>query len=195
MGYCEPLMYESAYCERLKSFIITNMQWIQDQIENNPNSPYWYQVQWAGLKKIPYTTSFFKGQKSDFVLSVSSSGASGIAAAQRFGGQLQWSAVFANRVILSQPIWLPVSSYLLFCIIQTCFTLFCWDFKLSLAVAQTDFSKWAETLRTWNRLWINPVKPDPLALAPALHWLSFCLTIRNCWCHMTPGTPTRPCCA
>ncbi|XP_003451715.1 putative phospholipase B-like 2 [Oreochromis niloticus] len=44
MGYCEPLMYESAYCERLKSFIITNMQWIQDQIENNPNSPYWYQV-------------------------------------------------------------------------------------------------------------------------------------------------------
>lgn len=45
MGYCEPLMYESAYCERLKAFIITNMQWIQDQIENNPNSPYWYQVQ------------------------------------------------------------------------------------------------------------------------------------------------------
>ncbi|KAM7391879.1 hypothetical protein PAMP_022529 [Pampus punctatissimus] len=43
MGYCVTI--ESGYCERLKAFITTNLQWIQEQIEKQPSSPYWYQVQ------------------------------------------------------------------------------------------------------------------------------------------------------
>lgn len=44
MGYCGPFTSESDYCQRLKVFIATNMQWVQEQIEKQPTSPYWYQV-------------------------------------------------------------------------------------------------------------------------------------------------------
>ncbi|KAG7490568.1 hypothetical protein JOB18_038353 [Solea senegalensis] len=50
MGYCGPFKSQTGYCERLKAFISTNLQWVQDQIEKNPNSPYWYQVRLALLQ-------------------------------------------------------------------------------------------------------------------------------------------------
>ncbi|XP_035514856.1 putative phospholipase B-like 2 [Morone saxatilis] len=50
MGYCGPFTSQSVYCERLKAFITTNMQWIQEQIEKQPSSPYWYQVRLALLQ-------------------------------------------------------------------------------------------------------------------------------------------------
>ncbi|XP_030271663.1 putative phospholipase B-like 2 [Sparus aurata] len=50
MGYCGPFTSESDYCQRLKVFIATNMQWVQEQIEKQPTSPYWYQVRLALLQ-------------------------------------------------------------------------------------------------------------------------------------------------
>ncbi|XP_061674338.1 putative phospholipase B-like 2 [Syngnathoides biaculeatus] len=44
VGYCGPFSRDSGYCDRLKNFITINLQWIQEQIEKEPNSPYWYQV-------------------------------------------------------------------------------------------------------------------------------------------------------
>lgn len=54
MDYCGPFTAHSGYCERLKAFISINMQWIQDQIETQPNSPYWHQV--CGLLGLFYHT-------------------------------------------------------------------------------------------------------------------------------------------
>ncbi|XP_033828794.1 putative phospholipase B-like 2 [Periophthalmus magnuspinnatus] len=50
MGYCGPFKAQSDYCERLKYYISTNLLWVQDQIEKQPNSPYWYQVHLALLQ-------------------------------------------------------------------------------------------------------------------------------------------------
>ncbi|XP_034729030.1 putative phospholipase B-like 2 [Etheostoma cragini] len=50
MNYCGPFSSESGYCERLKAFITTNLQWVQEQIEKQPSSPYWYQVHLALLQ-------------------------------------------------------------------------------------------------------------------------------------------------
>lgn len=50
MGYCGPFKAQSGYCDRLKSFITTNLQWVQDQIEKKLDSPYWYQVRLALLQ-------------------------------------------------------------------------------------------------------------------------------------------------
>ncbi|XP_077600710.1 putative phospholipase B-like 2 [Stigmatopora nigra] len=50
MGYCGPFSKDSGYCNRLKDFITINLQWIQKQIENEPNSPYWHQVRLALLQ-------------------------------------------------------------------------------------------------------------------------------------------------
>ncbi|XP_015253869.1 PREDICTED: putative phospholipase B-like 2 [Cyprinodon variegatus] len=50
MGYCGPFLSETSYCERLKAFISANTRWVQDQVENEPNSPYWYQVGLALLQ-------------------------------------------------------------------------------------------------------------------------------------------------
>ncbi|XP_060926880.1 putative phospholipase B-like 2 [Limanda limanda] len=50
MGYCGPFTSQAGYCERLKAFITTNLQWVQDQIEKHLNSPYWYQVRLALLQ-------------------------------------------------------------------------------------------------------------------------------------------------
>lgn len=44
MGYCGPFTSQSGYCERLKVFIASNLQWVQEQLEKQKNSPYWYQV-------------------------------------------------------------------------------------------------------------------------------------------------------
>ncbi|XP_028270012.1 putative phospholipase B-like 2 [Parambassis ranga] len=50
MDYCGPFTSQSGYCKRLKAFITTNMQWVQEQIQKQPNSPYWYQVHLALLQ-------------------------------------------------------------------------------------------------------------------------------------------------
>ncbi|XP_037114119.1 putative phospholipase B-like 2 [Syngnathus acus] len=50
MGYCGPFSRDSGYCDRLKTFITINLQWIQEQTEKEPNSPYWYQVRLALLQ-------------------------------------------------------------------------------------------------------------------------------------------------
>ncbi|XP_008280257.1 putative phospholipase B-like 2 [Stegastes partitus] len=49
MGYCGPFS-QSSYCERLKAYITANLLWVQEQIEKQPNSPYWYQVRLALLQ-------------------------------------------------------------------------------------------------------------------------------------------------
>ncbi|XP_067680247.1 putative phospholipase B-like 2 isoform X2 [Haliotis asinina] len=42
-GYCdEPY---SAYCRRLRNFLETNLNWIRTSIKNNPDDPYWHQVE------------------------------------------------------------------------------------------------------------------------------------------------------
>ncbi|XP_046365678.2 putative phospholipase B-like 2 [Haliotis rufescens] len=42
-GYCdEPY---SAYCQRLRDFLETNLNWIRTSIKNNPDDPYWHQVE------------------------------------------------------------------------------------------------------------------------------------------------------
>lgn len=50
MGYCGPFKAQSDYCDRLKTFISTNLQWVQDQIVKHPDSLYWYQVRLALLQ-------------------------------------------------------------------------------------------------------------------------------------------------
>ncbi|XP_053727251.1 putative phospholipase B-like 2 [Synchiropus splendidus] len=50
MNYCGPYASEATYCERLKAFITANLQWVQEQIQSQPNSPYWYQVRLALLQ-------------------------------------------------------------------------------------------------------------------------------------------------
>lgn len=67
MGYCGPFTSESGYCERLKAFITANLQWVQEQMEKQPSSPYWYQVLTEHLedKCNPFHEwkKMFKGQK------------------------------------------------------------------------------------------------------------------------------------
>uniref|UniRef100_A0AAV2MRD7 RRM domain-containing protein n=1 Tax=Knipowitschia caucasica TaxID=637954 RepID=A0AAV2MRD7_KNICA len=50
MDYCGPFKAQSDYCNQLKHYISTNLQWVQAQIEKQPNSPYWYQVRLALLQ-------------------------------------------------------------------------------------------------------------------------------------------------
>ncbi|KAM6155757.1 putative phospholipase B-like 2 [Rhynchocyon petersi] len=44
VNYCGPFQYEAGYCEKLKSFLETNLEWMQDQMELNKDSAYWHQV-------------------------------------------------------------------------------------------------------------------------------------------------------
>ncbi len=41
MGFCAT---PSAYCQKLKSYLLTNFAWIENKIEKNPNDKYWHQV-------------------------------------------------------------------------------------------------------------------------------------------------------
>ncbi|XP_034026103.1 putative phospholipase B-like 2 [Thalassophryne amazonica] len=50
VGYCGPFSAESGYCERLKDYITANLQWVQEQIAEQPSSPYWHQVYLALLQ-------------------------------------------------------------------------------------------------------------------------------------------------
>lgn len=49
VNYCGPFEYEVGYCEKLKSFLETNLEWMQREMELSQDSPYWHQVGWAAL--------------------------------------------------------------------------------------------------------------------------------------------------
>lgn len=49
VNYCGPFEYEVGYCEKLKSFLEANLEWMQREMELSPDSPYWHQVSQAAL--------------------------------------------------------------------------------------------------------------------------------------------------
>uniref|UniRef100_A0A667YE30 Phospholipase B-like n=1 Tax=Myripristis murdjan TaxID=586833 RepID=A0A667YE30_9TELE len=59
VNYCGPYAFETGYCQRLKAYITTNLQWIQAQIEEQPDSPYWHQVRLALLQLKGLEDSFY----------------------------------------------------------------------------------------------------------------------------------------
>uniref|UniRef100_A0A8C8R7D0 Phospholipase B-like n=1 Tax=Pelusios castaneus TaxID=367368 RepID=A0A8C8R7D0_9SAUR len=50
VGYCGPFKYQTDYCEKLKSFIKTNLAWMEEQMEKGEDPEYWYQVRLALLQ-------------------------------------------------------------------------------------------------------------------------------------------------
>ncbi|XP_072352395.1 putative phospholipase B-like 2 isoform X1 [Scyliorhinus torazame] len=42
--YCGPFKYQTAYCEKLKNYIETNLAWIEDQLARVGDEAYWHQV-------------------------------------------------------------------------------------------------------------------------------------------------------
>ncbi|KAF6082527.1 phospholipase B domain containing 2 [Phyllostomus discolor] len=44
VNYCGPFEYEVGYCEKLKSFLEANLEWMQREMELNEDSAYWHQV-------------------------------------------------------------------------------------------------------------------------------------------------------
>uniref|UniRef100_A0A3B3HSJ2 Phospholipase B-like n=1 Tax=Oryzias latipes TaxID=8090 RepID=A0A3B3HSJ2_ORYLA len=78
MGYCGPFVSDSSYCERLKAFIKANLEWMQEQIEKQPTSPYWYQahlvlLQLKGLEdgyndQLSFPTGHFSINPMGFIL-------------------------------------------------------------------------------------------------------------------------------
>ncbi|XP_062310683.1 putative phospholipase B-like 2 [Osmerus eperlanus] len=63
MNYCGPFTFHSGYCHRLKSYISTNLQWVTDQIDKDPESPYWHQVRLA-LLQLKGLEDLYNGQMS-----------------------------------------------------------------------------------------------------------------------------------
>ena len=49
VNYCGPFEYEVGYCEKLKSFLEANLEWMQREMELSPDSAYWHQVGQAAL--------------------------------------------------------------------------------------------------------------------------------------------------
>lgn len=70
VDYCGPFRSHTGYCERLKAFITANLQWVQEQITKQQNSPYWHQVYglpWSFcLAQSPLYISV-KGPKMSFI--------------------------------------------------------------------------------------------------------------------------------
>lgn len=50
MGYCGPVEYDPGFCRRLKEYITENIQWMTQQLEKYPDSPYWHQVRLSLLQ-------------------------------------------------------------------------------------------------------------------------------------------------
>ncbi|XP_053324923.1 putative phospholipase B-like 2 [Spea bombifrons] len=50
MGYCGPYKYQAPFCERLRSYLETNLDWMQQQIEKGQDPVYWHQVHLALLQ-------------------------------------------------------------------------------------------------------------------------------------------------
>jgi len=36
--------HQKQFCEKLKEFFVTQLDWIYNQIDTNPNDEYWHQV-------------------------------------------------------------------------------------------------------------------------------------------------------
>ncbi|XP_030225757.1 putative phospholipase B-like 2 [Gadus morhua] len=50
MGYCGPKTFDTGYCQRLKAYITTNLEWVMEQIQEKGNTPYWHQANLALLQ-------------------------------------------------------------------------------------------------------------------------------------------------
>ncbi|XP_065149185.1 putative phospholipase B-like 2 [Paramisgurnus dabryanus] len=50
MGYCGPFTRDPEYCQRLKQYITTNLQWITQQMNAHNDSSYWHQVRLSLLQ-------------------------------------------------------------------------------------------------------------------------------------------------
>ncbi|KAK9970023.1 hypothetical protein ABG768_028162 [Culter alburnus] len=50
MGYCGPFARDVGYCERLKDYISTNLQWLAQQMDAHTDCPYWHQVRLSLLQ-------------------------------------------------------------------------------------------------------------------------------------------------
>ncbi|XP_030316191.1 putative phospholipase B-like 2 isoform X1 [Calypte anna] len=50
VGYCGPFKYESEYCEKLRSYLETNLAWMEEQMEQGQDPEYWHQVHLALLQ-------------------------------------------------------------------------------------------------------------------------------------------------
>nr|XP_055071788.1 putative phospholipase B-like 2 [Misgurnus anguillicaudatus] len=50
MGYCGPFTRDPEYCQRLKQYINTNLEWITQQMNAHNDSSYWHQVRLSLLQ-------------------------------------------------------------------------------------------------------------------------------------------------
>ncbi|XP_056088587.1 putative phospholipase B-like 2 [Rhinichthys klamathensis goyatoka] len=50
MGYCEPSARDVSYCQRLRDYISTNLQWLNQQMDTHADAPYWHQVRLSLLQ-------------------------------------------------------------------------------------------------------------------------------------------------
>ncbi|XP_052004699.1 putative phospholipase B-like 2 [Xyrauchen texanus] len=50
MGYCGPFSHDASYCQRLKDYISTNLQWVTQQMDTHMDLPYWHQVRLSLLQ-------------------------------------------------------------------------------------------------------------------------------------------------
>ncbi|KAG9354467.1 hypothetical protein JZ751_001177 [Albula glossodonta] len=50
MGYCGPFKYEIGYCQRLRNYILANLQWMEQQMNKGEDLEYWYQIRLALLQ-------------------------------------------------------------------------------------------------------------------------------------------------
>lgn len=53
VNYCGPFEYEVGYCEKLKSFLEANLEWMQQEMELSKDSAYWHQVGTAAAAAAP----------------------------------------------------------------------------------------------------------------------------------------------
>ncbi|XP_048841676.1 putative phospholipase B-like 2 [Brienomyrus brachyistius] len=49
-GYCGSLTSGSSYCEHLRNYIVTNLQWMEAQMEKGVDVQYWHQIRLALLQ-------------------------------------------------------------------------------------------------------------------------------------------------
>uniref|UniRef100_A0A8C1TTU8 Phospholipase B-like n=1 Tax=Cyprinus carpio TaxID=7962 RepID=A0A8C1TTU8_CYPCA len=50
MGYCGPFSHDVSYCQRLKDYITSNLQWLTQQMDAHADAPYWHQVRLSLLQ-------------------------------------------------------------------------------------------------------------------------------------------------
>ncbi|XP_052420567.1 putative phospholipase B-like 2 isoform X2 [Carassius gibelio] len=50
MGYCGPFSHDVSYCQRLKDYITSNLQWVTQQMDTHADAPYWHQVRLSLLQ-------------------------------------------------------------------------------------------------------------------------------------------------